>query len=158
MSGASSYFVSVELRSLEMTPASDAAGREAQCDMLGRYIYHLGLAEATVGLSSEHFCRAAATVTDLPPTAWRNAADQLLDRGERLRNDLRDIHARSGDRASASRARATTCMPQPTPVSVHDAMVRPARYLTREQDADGLWGDFLLRENRARSGSPGYVG
>jgi len=61
--------------------ASDAAGREAQCDMLGRYIYHLGLAEEAVGLSSEHFCRAAATVTDLPPTAWRNAADPAAGRG-----------------------------------------------------------------------------
>ncbi|RKT09847.1 squalene-hopene cyclase-like protein [Streptomyces sp. 1114.5] len=168
LQGHPSQLVSRLLAELDAPPAPTGADRAALVADAARRFYYGGLAEHTLGAASEQLCRALAAVTDLPPGAWVQRLVGLLRDVRGLCTDLgrirRDGLARARGAASQSRpptrggAAPVTPADSATPAALANASAAAARYLRREQEPAGRWGDFLLLGQQSTSWVTGYVG
>lgn len=155
IAGARSYPLHHLLRALAATPAADPAGRQAELAEIGGYFYYSALAEQMLAEAADHFYRAMAAVTDLPPTLWRALLVRLAEKSQRLRRDLAQIRRRQTD--PSGRRRATAVAPQ-TAQGLQDARHAAAHYLAQAQAEDGRWGDFALSGEQSTAWVTGYVG
>ncbi|MFD0410314.1 prenyltransferase/squalene oxidase repeat-containing protein [Kitasatospora sp. NPDC127116] len=157
------------LAELGLTPSATRAARTELVADAARRFHYGGLAEHTLDEAAEQLCRALAAVTDLPPAGWVERLIGFSESVRGLRADLdrmrRDGLARAraaagrGGRPAARRDTAPgATVAAPTADTIADSLAAAARYLRREQDPAGRWGDFLLLGQQSTSWVTGYVG
>ncbi|MFE9883312.1 prenyltransferase/squalene oxidase repeat-containing protein, partial [Streptomyces sp. NPDC005784] len=124
-----------------------------------RRFYYGGLAEHTLDVAAEHLCRALAAVTDLPRGGWVQQLVGLLADVRGLRADLDRLRRAglAGARDAPGRGRQAA-RERVAPDALGIASAAAARYLGKEQDVAGRWGDFLLLGQQSTSWVTSYVG
>ncbi len=162
IAGTMSYLLSTLLRGFpDLVVADSPEMRREQAIDVGRRLYYGGLAEQFLAAASDHFYRALAAATLLPPTPLGALVAHLVEQNEELRKDIARVRGRVLAGLSATRpSNVADLATHGVDISVallERAMDSAASYLVQEQAADGSWGDFMLLAEQSTFWVTGYV-